>query len=96
MKTLNDLRMALVQIPRREQLGQVAQVVGLLVESIGPHVSVGDLCFVDAKNGNDAYTGASATIIKPGTVQSAPSMRALKPWNRDTRSLSWGGRMPSI
>ncbi|MBX3095683.1 MAG: flagellar protein export ATPase FliI [Fimbriimonadaceae bacterium] len=60
MRTLNDLRMALVQIPRTEQLGQVAQVVGLVIESVGPHVRVGDLCYVEA---NDTHEGIPCEVV---------------------------------
>lgn len=53
MRTLNDLRLALVQVPRTEQLGRVAQVLGLVIESIGPHVRVGDMCWVDSGDGHE-------------------------------------------
>jgi flagellum-specific ATP synthase len=52
MKTLDALRRAVVNTHRTEPLGRVAQVVGLVIESLGPHVRIGDLCWVDP--GNDA------------------------------------------
>jgi len=53
MKTLDALRRAVVNIHRTEPLGRVAQVVGLVIESLGPHVRIGDLCWVDPGNGAD-------------------------------------------
>src|ERR1700693_588803 len=47
---------ALDQIPLFQWTGEVAEVVGLLIESRGPNVAIGDFCEVTVSNGRRVRT----------------------------------------
>ena len=47
---------ALDRIPTQHWTGQVTEVVGLLIESRGPSVAIGDFCEVAAANGRRIRT----------------------------------------
>lgn len=34
-------------------IGRISDIVGLSIESIGPFASVGDVCFIETKNGSE-------------------------------------------
>ncbi len=48
-KYLNDLRF----IRPYKLMGQVDKVIGLVIESAGPKVSIGEMCFVTSRNGKN-------------------------------------------
>src|SRR5882724_3704079 len=58
------------RVPQFRWTGQVTDVVGLLIESRGPHVAIGDFCEVHASNGRRIRTQVIG--FRDGRIRSLP------------------------
>lgn len=69
---LSRLTEAIYEIKTIKLTGKVTQVVGLVIESAGPTVSVGELCYVYPKNPELAPIPAEAVGFREGKVMLMP------------------------
>lgn len=69
---LSRLTEAISEVKTIKLTGKVTQVVGLVIESAGPTVSVGELCYVYPKNPELAPIPAEAVGFREGKVMLMP------------------------
>lgn len=89
------LRLCLARLPEIDTtpvVGHVSRVVGLLVESVGPPASVGEICEIRGDNG--LSLPVEVVGFRDGRLLSVPlsETTGIRPGDR----IVWSGRSPSV
>src|ERR1044072_8819689 len=61
---LSAYRQKLAEIDPLKSLGRVTRAIGLIIESQGPAVSVGDLCYLAAQTGQAGGNNSRETMLE--------------------------------